>query len=321
MVVNRKLLYGGVFLIAAGTVVLVAQSQAVDDEDLLALLQLWPIAVIALGVALVVRRTRFATAGGVVAAVMPGLLLGGMVAAAPEVGWGWECRDVRPAQLTTREGTFLDAATVELRLGCGDLSVTTTSGDTWQLRAGNGTGQAAVVDASADRLSIASATRSVPRGFVRGQDVWQLALPVTTTIDLVAEIDAGRGTFDLEGARLGVVDLAVNAGDTRVDLARATIDGLSLHVNGAAASVSLPADQDIAADISVNAGAVRICAPADLGLRIQHDGTLTATTFAGLVRSGAAWESPGYSTAIHHADVTVTANVGSVDINPIGGCR
>jgi hypothetical protein len=48
---------------------------------------------------------------------------------------------------------------------------------------------------------------------------------------------------------------------------------------------------------------------------------LGSANYAGLVRNGDVWESPGYSMANHHADVTITANVGSVDINPAGGCQ
>lgn len=317
MTINRRLLYAGVFLIAAGTVVLVVQGGDVDRDVVRQALGLWPVAVIALGVGLLVRRTSLATPGGMVAAAMPGLLLGGMLVAPPEIGW--ECRDLRPVALAARDGTFSAGARVNLRLFCGDLTVTTAPGSGWRLDSGNGRGPDATVDSSADRLTITSA--HLGRGFARGSDVWRLALPTATTIDLQAEIDAGSGTFDLAGARLGTVDLTVDAGDVHVDLARAALQRLSLHVNGGAASIGLPADQDLVADLSANAGALRICAPGELGLRVHQDGVLAGTTFPGLVRTGGAWETPGYAMAIHHADVTVSVNVGSVDVNPIGGCR
>jgi len=319
MMVNRRFLYGGVFLIAAGGVMLAAQGDAVDGDVVAQVLRLWPVVLIALGIGLLLRRTRFAMAGGLLAAAMPGLLLGGLVVAAPRMAPA--CADMRPATFETRQGTFDGAASVDLTLACGELSVTTAPGNGWQLEAGNATGPAPTVDVSADRLRVATTVGHAPFGFTRGGDVWRLSLPVAGRLDLAAEISAGRGRFDLAGAQLGNVRLAVNAGDARVDLAGATVAHLSMSINAASASVRLPATQDLGADFSVNAGSLAICAASDVGLRIHHDGVLGTTNYTGLVRSGNTWESPGYTTANHHADVTISANVGSVDVNPVGGCQ
>jgi hypothetical protein len=322
MNVNRRWLYGGVFLIALGAVLLAGQGDAVDGDVIGQAARLWPVLVIALGIGLLLRRTRFGLAGGMIAAAVPGLVLGGMLVAAPvavaEVGPG--CNGVEPTSFASRDGSFDGAASVDLRLRCGDVTVATGSGSTWYLVAGNGSGTAAVVDATAERLSVASSFAERPFGFVRGSDVWRLTLPVARRLDLAARIEAGQGRFDLAGAELGTVELLVNAGEANADLAGATLERLTVHVNGGDVSLRLPAD-DFAASLTVNAGALQICAPSDLGLRIRSDGTLTATTYGGLERSDSTWESPGYATAIHHADVTISANVASVDVNPMGGCK
>jgi hypothetical protein len=316
--VNRRLLNWGVFLVAAGGVMLVAQGGAVDSGTVAEALRLWPVAVIALGVALLLRRTRFGLAGGMVAAAMPGLLLGGLVVAAPQLAPG--CGDVVPASYTTRQGTFDGAATVDLRLACGDVSITTVPGSGWQLEAGNVPGAVPAVDASAHRLSVASSGQVRPFDFFRGGDTWRLALPVGNTMDLTAEVNAGRGRFDLAGARLGNVRLTANAADVHADLGQATVSTLSMNVNAAAAWLRLPAAQDFGADFAVNAGSLKICAAGELGLRIHDSAVLGSTTYTGLVRNGDVWESPGYSLANHHANVTISVNVGSVDVNPVGGC-
>jgi hypothetical protein len=319
MTLNRKLLYGGVFLVAAGGVTLVSQGDAVSSDAIAQALQLWPVVLIALGAGLLLRRTRFGLAGGLVAAAMPGLLLGGLLVAVPRLVPG--CDGLQPASLSTRQGTFDGAATVDLTLACGELSVTTAPGSSWQLQTGDTTGAAATVSASPDRLSVASSGQRRAFGFVRGGAVWRLWLPVATTLDLTAEVSAGRGRLDLAGAQLGNVRLAVNAGDARVDLAEATVGHLSMSVNAASASLLLPATQDFGADLSVNAGALRICAASEVGLRIQDTAVLASTHYAGLVRIGDAWESPGYSMANHHADLAITASVASVEVNPEGGCQ
>ena len=319
MTVNRRFLYGGVFLVAAGAVTLVAQGDAVSSDVVGQALRLWPVVLIALGVGLLLRRTRFGLAGGMVAAAMPGLLLGGLVVAMPRMMP--ECGGVQAGSFDTRQGTFDGAASVNLSLACGELSVTTAPGSGWQLRASNTTGAPAAVAVSADGLSVTSSSQRRPFGFARGGDSWQLVLPVASTLDLAAEVSAGRGRFDLGGARLGNVRLTVNAGDAHVDLAEATVAHLSMSVNAASASLRLPSTQDFGADLSVNAGSLRVCAASDLGLRIHATTVLSSTNLVGLVRNGDVWESPGFSVANHHADVTITANVGSVDVNPMGGCQ
>jgi hypothetical protein len=319
MTVNRRFLFMGVFLVATGAVALVGQNDAVDSEFFAGALRLWPLAVVALGIGLLLRRTRFGLAGGMLAAAMPGLLVGGLVVAAPQLALG--CGEVQPGSFATRQGAFDGAASVDLTLACGDMFVTTAPGSGWNLETGDADGAVAAVGASADRLSVASSGQRRHFGFISGGDVWRLSLPVANTLDLVAQVNAGRGRFDLAGAQLSNARLTVNAGDARVDLAQATVAHLSMSVNAASASLRLPAAQDFGADLSVNAGSLKVCAGNDVGLRIHHSTVLGSVQHAGLVRNGDAWESPGYSSASHHADVTVSVNVGSVEFNPMGGCQ
>ena len=72
MNVNRRWLYGGVFFIALGAVLLAGQGDAVDGDVIAQAARLWPILVIALGVGLLLHRTRFSVAGGMIAAAVPG---------------------------------------------------------------------------------------------------------------------------------------------------------------------------------------------------------------------------------------------------------
>ena len=79
--INGRALFVGVFLAAGGTVMLVGQGDAVARDAIASALRLWPLAVIALGAGLILRRTRLNLAGAVVAALVPGLLFGGIVLA------------------------------------------------------------------------------------------------------------------------------------------------------------------------------------------------------------------------------------------------
>jgi len=66
-----------------------------------------------------------------------------------------------------------------------------------------------------------------------------------------------------------------------------------------------------------------MCAPSGLGLRIQSSESLAASNFsgAGLVRVGDAWQTPGYDTAVNKADFNVSTSVGTLTLNPAGGCK
>ena len=72
MTVRRGLLYFGVFLVAAGGVTLLVAAGVLDEARVADALAWWPLAVIAIGAGLVLRRTRAAVPGGVVAAAVPG---------------------------------------------------------------------------------------------------------------------------------------------------------------------------------------------------------------------------------------------------------
>src|SRR5205823_5951935 len=83
MAINRRFLYPGLFLVALGGVLVAVDLSAVDSSVLDATLRLWPIAIVAIGAGIALRRSRFALAAGVLAAMMPGLVLGGGLALAP----------------------------------------------------------------------------------------------------------------------------------------------------------------------------------------------------------------------------------------------
>ncbi len=325
MIVRRGSLYAGVFLVAAGGVVLLAQAGALDAGAVTRALELWPLAVIAVGVGLAVRHTRAGVPGGVLAAAVPGLLLGAVIVAVPDLpelaGWSAPCGEPSPtAAVADRQGEFGATASVDLSLACGDLVVTTGQGSAWQLATPDDGGNGTVVSEASDRLSIRSADRRRSFAGPVTADAWRLRLPTATTLDLAAEISAGKATVDLAGARLDTLRLDVNAADARLDLDGADVSSLSLTVNAAKATLQLAATSDLMATLGVNAGSLVVCAPADLGLRVHGASTLAATTYNGLVRSGDTWVSPANATAKYHADVTVSANVGSVVVNPEGGC-
>ncbi len=290
MAVRRRPLYWGIFFVTAGAVMLLAQGNALDRDAVAGALSLWPVAIIVIGAALLLRGTRLGLPGGMVAAAMPGLLLGGMVVAAP--GMSIDCGAATVGSTQARQGVFGGPAAVSLNLACGDLTVTAVPGDGWQLATGDGAA-APAVNATADRLSVASANHRRWASFAHDKDTWLVSLPTAHSLDLDAEVSAGRGRFNLTGAQLGNLDLAINAAEARVDLTGATVGQVSLDVNAGAGWLQLPATGDLSGDLSVNAGKLSVCAPDGLGLRVRGDASLGSIDHGGLIRNGNGWETPG----------------------------
>jgi hypothetical protein len=320
MTVRRGSLYLGAFLVAAGGVTLLSSAGVLDGARVTDVLAWWPVAVIAIGAALVLRRTSAAIPAGVLAAAVPGVLLGAMFVAVPDIST--PCTDgVGGGTPATREGAFGTEARVRLDLSCGEMTVTTAPGTGWSVEARNAADRPAEVTSSSDRLSVSTAANRMRFGWHPGGDDWTVVLPTGTTLDLDTTINAGRGRLDLSGARLDTLGVDVNAGDLQLDLADATVARMDVSVNAGATTIQLPATGGFTGDLEVNAGALHVCVPETLGLRVNGSANLGSIDVNGLTRSGDAWVTPGYLTAQSRANLSVSASVGSVDINDEGVCK
>jgi hypothetical protein len=318
-VTHRSALYVGAFLAAAGVVMLVGTTNAAAGGTITDLLRLWPLAVVAIGVGLLLRRTRVARAGILVAAIVPGLLVGGVVTASPDLDV--VCDRTAPARSAVHDGVLSGPADVRIDLACGSTTVRTVAGSAWHVATVDLGDQTAVIDAGGDRLHVASDDGRRRLGFGRGGDDWAIDLPTAAALDLDARVDAGRGSFDLAGARIGDLSVEVNAGAARVDLSDASVERLSLAVHAGRGRLVLPATGDIRGRLEVAAGSLELCRPTDLALRISGELTLADSTFNGLVRVGDVWQTPDYPSATHRADLTVHAAAGSVVVDPQGDCK
>jgi hypothetical protein len=321
MNIRRGSLIVGVFLLAIGGVTLANAVGALDRTAVADTVRtLWPLAVIAIGLALALRHTSAALPAGVAAAAVPGLLLGGAFVAIPPVPSPCTPAASLAGPHQTREGTSADGARIVLRLACGELTTTTGQGDAWRLESSDGAGRQTVV--TEDSGGFTATSDGAARGWtVRRQPVrWTATLPTAVRLDLSTQVDAGRARLDLGGARLGTLELGVDAGDLRADLTGASLDRLTVAANAGSVALTLP-DATFSGSVSANAGSVRLCTPAGLAVRIHSTASLGAVHVNGLVQHGDVWSSPDTTNANATADLTLSASVGSVTVNPQGGCQ
>jgi hypothetical protein len=313
-------LYWGVFLAAAGGVLVATDVRAVDTSTIAAALRLWPLAFIAIGLGLVVRRTAFSLPGGLLAAAVPGLVLGGGFALAPRVAVDCGASGA-PSSTTAHTGIFDGPARISVTTGCGSLVVGTAVGDGWQLDTGDPSSRAPIIDASAQRLSIDAGREGDWDFSDDGRKSWRLVLPTSVIENLDIVVNAGRGQIDLPGAQIGNLDVTTNAARTIVDLSKASVANISGTVNAGMLSFQLPGTLDLSGSMEVNAGALQVCVPSGVGLLVHRTGVLDGISVDGLHQPDKDWQSPDYASAAHHADLNFDVNFGNVAINPIGGCK
>lgn len=323
MRVDRRLLNWGVFFVIVGAIPLAVDQGWISRGVIDGSWRLWPLILVGLGIGILLRRTPADFLGGLIVAVTIGYITGGFLTVGPSFAINCSGSGT-PSSFATTQGSFSDGAQVELHLGCGTLDVTTGSGTGWTLVTGNTSGVAASIDQGSDHLIVRSGSRDSASWLGNpGRDDWRATLPTDPRLGLEVEVDAGDATVDLPSAKLDGLSLSVNAGSATVDLLSTSIGSLSASVNAGSADIMLPATSNMSGSLSVNAGSANICSAAGVGLRITSSEALASTNFGsmGLVQNGNTWQSPGYDNAVYRIDLSVSVNLGSVTLNPAGGCK
>jgi hypothetical protein len=320
MAIHRRFLYAGLFLVALGGVMVLTQLVPLDESTLRQGLRLWPLAIIAVGLAIIVRRTRISLPAGVLAAVAPGLLLGGTFAIGPKVTF--ECNDATVPPMTfSQSGTIVGAPLVDIGTGCGASTITTAPGGGWSVRAGSSDGIDPDIAAGPTSLSINSAGHGGRQlMFGARREAWDVTLPSTLEL-LSLTANANDMAVRLPDSRVGDLTLEANASRVRIDATGSQLSELNIDANFSSVAVVLPATTHLAGSLELNAGSLRICQPAGTGLWVRFTGDgPREVTVAGIRWSADQWQDTDNVLSSYQAELDVDTTFGSVEINPIGGC-
>ena len=319
MAIHRRFLYAGLFLVALGGVMVLAQLVPVDVNALRQGLRLWPLAIIAIGLAIIVRRTRMSLPAGVLAAVAPGLLLGGSLAAGPRVTF--ECNDDRVPPISFEQnGTAVTAPIVDIRTGCGSSSISTGPGTAWSVRAGSSDGFDPIVNAGPDSLSIETAGHGARQlSFGPRREAWDITLPSNLEL-LQLGANANDMSLALPSSHVAALSLEANASNVRIDATGAQVDDLTVDANFSNVSIVLPAGVKLGGSLEVNAGRLQLCQPAGGGMSVELSGDGPREVTVGGVRWNADRWHGGDILSSNQIALTVDATFGAIEINPIGGC-
>lgn len=327
MRIDRSFLGWGVFFILVGTIPLAARAGYLTAAQLGDLWRFWPLLVVAAGLGIVLQRTRLDWIGGLLSSAMFGVFVGGLLAGG--IGGfaglpGTFCGGDDGQTFATRSGDLARAeASVRIEVPCGALQVTTNPGSLWMVEGSDPEGGGPLTESDGGSLTLGPRGSSGPFGWSNVGGTWRVTLPTDPTLDLSVEVDAGSARLDLDGARLGSIDVQVNAGRVTLDLGSAAAVGkLAVQGNAGSIEITLPA-ATLRGDIEVNAGSVLLCAPSDVGLRIETGSNPIASydfSALGLVKVGSRWTSPGFETAANRIELDVQANAGSITLEPQEGC-
>jgi hypothetical protein len=316
--INRGLVFWGIALVTAGLVALAFQQGYLDRGALAGAWRLWPVILIAIGLSIVLSRTPFAMLGTIAAALAVGAAGGALISVGPGVA---SCGGPEPASLSAREGAFTgDNASVDLDFNCGTLEMSLTDGAVWRMASGESDGHEARIEATDTSLAVSSPDR----GFMGGEQRWEIGLGSEVTYALSIDVNAATTSLNLAGGTFSELSIDPNAGSLEFDLRGTSVEAFSLDMNAGSAGFRVGGTTDLDGTVGMNAGSIELCAEPDTALRFTVDENLTFShdlDESDLVRTGDTWTSANFDTADRRINLLLEGNAASFSLNPEGGCE
>ena len=329
MRVNRGLLGWGVFFIVLGAVPLAVRGGLVNVATVALAWELWPLLLIGAGLSLVLRRTRAAAVGNLLVGLTFGLIGGGLLVGglgsvpASVCGTGGSAGPATSGGAPPFVGALGAGASVEVTVNCGSLTVATQPGSQWSVARGPDP-QPQILAADSGQLRVAFG-RDRRIGIGTSGTRWQMGLPADPALDVTLAVNAGSAQVALGSAHVSALTASVNAGDATIDLGGAVgTTSVTGSVNAGSMKVALPTPQGtLGGSFSANVGSVGVCSPAGVPLRIRVGAQpLGSNNFAqrGMTQAGDTWTRGAWDGAASRIDLTVSANLGSIALDPEDGC-
>ena len=322
MRIDSRFLNWGVFFILLGLVPLAVQQGWIPDDAVSGWWRFWPLILIGIGVGLLLRHTAAHFLGGTLVAVTCGLMFGSLVAAGVGGNIGFACDQNRAGTpFASQAGTLSGASAVELVMNCGKLIMTANPGNAWTLAGSGPDGRMPGVTTESTGSRSRPPTRTSSSRSTR-RPTWTVGPADRPDADRVHDAQCRFRAARPGRAPCRRLSRTTNAGKTTIDFSGTTLRRLSYTVNAGSTLITLPA-ASMSGSATVNAGSLGLCVAPGTGVRIESGSVLASNNYAqrGLVQTGSTWTSPGYATAAVQVDLSISANAGSVELDPAGGCK
>jgi hypothetical protein len=278
-------------LIVLGAFLLVFNAGLLGFGRLLDLLQLWPLALIAVGIDLLFKgRYRLAV---VLATLIIGTLFYTNTLAIPGMQPAQTQAISQPLEGAARAEVHLSPSVGELRIGALSGSENLIEGTVRTAR-GERVVESFQASGGAAVFELKSEGRMGGSFNIGREHGWDLRL--NPNVPLALDIDTGVGRSELDLADLQITNLSIDTGV-----------GETL--------VTLPRTGRYEASLSAGVGATTVRVPGGMAARVQVSSGLGAVTVrGGLERDGEIYLSPGYASAEHRVDLRVSGGVGAITI-------
>ncbi len=291
---RRPRLVWPLLLIGLGALLLLDNFRLLPPGTLAALVQLWPVALILLGLEILLG----ARSGLVV--------LLACLATAAALTWSAVRAQSLPAGeprplLQSRQAA--EQASVPIAVQAGELSVSALGASDFLMEgqadaaAGAELEQRYTVRDGRGELNLRQTLNPLVVPFLQpaGQGfLWEVRLNPRVPLQLNAATGAGRATLDVAQLRVSRLRLKTGVGQT---------------------TVILPASGQLSAELDTGVGEVTLIVPRDVPMRMQIDGALTRLTIpASLTRQDGLYATPGFSTEGDYLDLTIRAGIGQITV-------
>ncbi len=302
---NRGGIVGPILLIAAGVFFLLSNMGLISWSFWDAIWRLWPIALIAVGLDLLIGR-RSLLASLIVAIVTIGMLVAGFFWLDSGPAAGGEITDTIGESLSGAE-----SAEVTLDFGVGRATL-------GALPAGSDS----LVEGSIERPDDRGARVEQSYEVDGGVAIYELRTEGSFQIIPFFGPPDDNWFWDLQLNPDVPMDLTVNTGvgETTLDLRALTLSDLHVDTGVGETTVILPGGGQLEASVNGGVGELIIEIPDGIPARIDVDTGLGATDVSGdFEQDGDVFTSPGYEDAPDRITLEIDAGVGQVTVRPYGG--
>lgn len=289
-------LIGPLILIGLGVVFLLNNFGIATWNVWEAILQLWPVLLIAAGLEIIVGR-RANWAAWLILIITIGVLGAGI--------WllpRWNGSTIVGGQSITQPIGDATSARINIAFGAGTLRLKSVDDSanlvvgTIERRDNERVEQAYRLNGTTAIFSLTSKSSGTIRS--TRQLTWDLAINQRIPADLTVSTGAGQTNLDLTALTLTRLDVNTGAGQT---------------------IMTLPQRGSFSAKVSAGVGEVRITVPEGMAARIHVTKGLGSSSVLGsFERQGEYYVSPGYTTAADRVDLDVSGGVGAITIREAG---
>jgi len=263
-----------------------------------ALLQLWPVIFILLGLDMLIGRRS--SAGVAAVLVLGALVITGALT--------WSA--IRASQLPAGAAQTLAQApqtaaqlAVEIKFDAGELHIAALgpSANALEGEVSNGPGESAELSYSVDggligQLTVEQRGEALLLPFLSAREAsarWNLRLTPGLPLALDVSTGAGRTTLDLSGLNLTTLNLQAGVGETNVTFPSG---GGTAVINTGVGNTTLTLPADLPARLTVRSGLTNLSVPARFG------------------RSDNVYTTPGFEPSGAYLDIEINAGLGNVTV-------